>query len=42
MEDLQKYRDVDKAEQRYYLVSQKMPAPLENDTKHIYDENVWL
>lgn len=42
MEDLQKYRDVDKAEQKYYLVSQKMPAPQENDTKHIYDETVWL
>lgn len=33
-------RDVDKAEQKYYSASQKMPAPLENATKHIYDENV--
>lgn len=42
MEYLQKYTDVDKAEEKYYLVSQKMPAPLENDTEHTCDENVWL
>lgn len=42
VEYLQKYTDVDKAEEKYYLVSQKMPAPLENDTEHTCDENVWL
>jgi len=40
MEDLQKYRDMDKAKQKYYSVSQKMPVVLANDTEHIYDENV--
>lgn len=40
MEDLQKYRDMDKAEEKYYLVSQKMAALLQNDTVHIYVENV--
>lgn len=29
MKNLQKYRDGDKAKQKYYLVPQKMPAPLE-------------
>lgn len=42
MEDLQKCRDMDKAEEKYYLVSQKMAALLQNDTVHIYVENVWL
>lgn len=41
MGNLQIYRDMDKAKQKYYLVSQKVPAPLENDTEHICDEDVW-